>query len=873
MFKRTTQLFIIFIIIFATVIGAKASENGCALSLMPCPYDISVAQGRFTFNQNVDVYFKGMSQRRKQFSIARFNKAIKGVSRIEFNGLNEVRTKDDANITILVTPNISSQQHFPPIYQIPSLADDESYQLTINKGKISILASSDFGAMHALTTLVQIITNEGIQGENKNDKKKILKLPLVNVIDKPRFKWRGLLIDSVRHFIPLEDIKRQLDGLAAAKLNVFHWHLTDDQGWRIESKRYPKLHKMASDKLFYTQEEVKDLVEYASLLGIRIIPEFDIPGHASAIAVAYPELITTKKSYQMERQWGVFEPLLDISDPAVYQFIDDIIGELTHLFPDNYIHIGGDEVHPEQWLTSERIKQLMQKHNLENVNDLQRYFNSKVQKILAKYQRKMMGWDEIYHQDLPKDIVVQSWRGSESLNEIANQGYQGLLSTGFYIDQPQYTAYHYRNDPIANLATENNGNSSERNLAVSLKENELVQSWLLTIPRLKGAEVKGEFTLIASMDSGKYQNLAGYIKLNNNNYRKVVMRSSVGSLNATALNDQTLVFELDSWMGPLRFEISMADNLNDVERSSTDKSDLLKGDTLENRKNRVVIGNAFYPLIVANKISGVLPKIQLSPQLAFVNKKNILGGEATLWSELVTKENIDLRTWPRLFAIAERLWSSQVINDTDDMYRRLAIMGHYAEKIVGLKHKVQQHTGLKGLIKTSDSANIFPALKGFAEIFEPAHYYTRHHIKYQQKQYHQQAALNGFVDYLPVESFELIELKNLVKEYQLGEPLALVKIGKMLSKWHEDALQLGTHKQLNAQFAPLLKDFKTFHQIANDIIAKCIDKKRLSGTQLVKNHQQLQQLYDQQKEVVLAIISIFQQLLTSCQFQNQQTNI
>ncbi|MDI9228933.1 family 20 glycosylhydrolase, partial [Serratia bockelmannii] len=222
---------------------------------------------------------------------------------------------------------------------LPQPDSDESYHLEVNSSGVLLKANTRFGAMRGMETLLQLIENNETGTQ----------IPYVTIDDKPRFPWRGVLIDSARHFLPIETVKRQIDGIAAARMNVFHWHLTDDQGWRFASSHYPQLQEKASDGLYYTQQQMRDVVRYATQRGVRVVPEIDVPGHASAIAVAMPELLSAPGPYQMERGWGVFKPLLDPSNEAVFTFIDTLMGEVTAIFPDPYIHIGGDEVDPTQW--------------------------------------------------------------------------------------------------------------------------------------------------------------------------------------------------------------------------------------------------------------------------------------------------------------------------------------------------------------------------------------------------------------------------------------------------------------------------------------------------------------------------------------------
>ena len=181
-------------------------------------------------------------------------------------------------------------------------------------------------------------------------------MPAISIDDSPRFPWRGLMIDVSRHFIPLDVLKRNLDGMAAVKLNVFHWHLSDNQGFRVESKKFPKLHELGSDGLYYTQDEVRDLIAYARERGIRVVPEFDMPGHSTAWFVGYPELASGPGPYEIERKWGVFDPAMDPTREETYKFLDEFIGEMARLFPDQFFHIGGDEVNGKQWDANPKIQ-------------------------------------------------------------------------------------------------------------------------------------------------------------------------------------------------------------------------------------------------------------------------------------------------------------------------------------------------------------------------------------------------------------------------------------------------------------------------------------------------------------------------------------
>jgi len=780
-----------------------------SLPLMPYPQSVKLQQGEYLLPKKISISIAGMNEQRKKFIVQRMAKHL---NQYAFS-LEE--KKAQAVKTLPAVIKVKINQTATELLAYPKLKSDESYQLTIDVNGISIQAKTEFGAMHGLSTLMQL-TDAKLADKNTQ-------LPYLTIKDSPRFPWRGLMIDSVRHFISIESIKRQIDGMAAAKLNVFHWHLTDDQGWRIESKTYPKLQELASDGQFYTQQEIKDVVRYASLLGIRVVPEFDVPGHASAIAVAYPELVTIQKPYSMEDKWGVFEPLLDPSNDKTYQFIDDIVGELTQLFPDTYLHIGGDEVHPVHWQESEPVQQFMKDHGLKNEHDLQALFNQKVQKILAKHERKMMGWDEIYHPDLPKDIMVQSWRGMESLNQIASNGYQGLLSTGYYIDQPQSTSYHYRNDPLAKRAA----------ALTKLLPNDKVSAWQFTMPRLKGSDVKGTLVLVKR---NEYV-INAYAKFNNNRYQKVFTDQRL------ATNLQQINFVLDTWMGPTRGEFDLSNPA------------AIKG--------RMLIGNTHYSVTGEKLKNFNFSGIKLLPNLAKNDENNILGGEATLWTEMVTEENLDLRTWPRLFAIAERFWSVKSKTNIDDMYRRLFQISQYAENI-GLKHQIQHVAGIQSLVfpKTDISS-----LLVLAEQLEPANYYTRHHLKFKNGFYHQRAPLKQFVDFLPVESFALVKMNQQLTAYKKGDIQGLQAIIDTMRNWHEgyaEAIRIINKNPKLSSLKQVVQQARKINTIGLTIAQSCFSdvKIRKNETKRVKNR--LAEYHSNVREVALASGLFTEKLLDAC---------
>jgi len=321
---------------------------------------------------------------------------------------------------------------------IPQLGEDESYVLQVSGDGATLKAPTTLGVLRGLATLTQ-----ALEGDSRG-----WYLRATKIEDRPRFRWRGLMIDVCRHWQPIDVIKRNLDGMALVKLNVLHLHLTEDQGFRIETKTVPQLAERGSDGLYFTQEQIREIIAYAAERGIRVVPEFDMPGHATSWVVAFPELASAPGPYVIERRWGVFDPVLDPTNEQTYAMLERFLGEMAALFPDPYLHIGGDENNGKQWNGNSRIQAFIREHGLKDNAGLHAYFNQHIRDILQRHGKRLVGWDEILHPDLPKDSVVHSWRGAEGLAAAAGQGYATILSNGYYIDLCHPAADHYRNDPI-----------------------------------------------------------------------------------------------------------------------------------------------------------------------------------------------------------------------------------------------------------------------------------------------------------------------------------------------------------------------------------------------------------------------------------------
>ncbi len=409
-------------------LASEPSSQSAQLNLLPLPASLLRHEGQLKLDSSFTIGTAGYSDPRLEGAIVRLQQRIEGRTGIEIT----LGTAKSAQAPILI---IECAGHAP---QYPKLDEDESYSLEIAAQHATLKASTVTGAMRGMETVLQLVSGDGGG----------YYLPLVTIEDKPRFAWRGLMIDVSRHWEPVEVIKRNIDGLAAVKMNVFHWHLTDDQGFRIESKRYPRLQEMGSDGLYYTQDQVREVIAYAADRGIRVLPEFDLPGHASSWFVGYPELASGPGPYHVERKFGIFDPVMDPTREETYKFLDGFLGEMAQLFPDEYLHIGGDENNGNQWKANPRIQEFMQKHGLKDTAALQAYFNLRVLKILQKHGKKMVGWDEVLTPDLPKDVIVQSWRGTESLAAGARLGYSGILSQPYYFDHMAPAEYFYANDPL-----------------------------------------------------------------------------------------------------------------------------------------------------------------------------------------------------------------------------------------------------------------------------------------------------------------------------------------------------------------------------------------------------------------------------------------
>jgi hexosaminidase len=608
---KTLDLRHLTLFLFLSSMALVQAPTMCAqqeppLPVMPLPAHMVLGDGQFLIDESFSIGLEGYSDSRLLSGERRFLETLSRETGILFSGAAQTQPATFA----IKTAGASDP--------VGELGENESYRLEISTAHVQLTAANPLGVLHGLQTFLQLVrvTPQGFS------------VPAVIIDDRPRFPWRGLMIDVGRHFMPVSVIERNLDAMEAVKLNVFHWHLSDDQGFRVESKLFPLLQEKGSGGLYYTQKQIGEVIEYARDRGIRVVPEFDMPCHTNSWLVGYPQLGSRADPYLIANHFGVLDAAMDPTQESTYQFIDQFLGEMTALFPDAYFHIGGDECNGKEWDANPRIKKFMRAHDLRNNAALQSYFTARVQKLVAGHHKIMEGWDEVLQPDTQQDVVIQSWRGQKSLAAAARQGNRGLLSTGYYINLNKPAAEHYLVDPLGG-------------------------------------------------DSGS-----------------------------------------------------------------------------------------------------------LTPE----QKARVLGGEATMWSEYATPENIDSRIWPRAAAIAERLWSPEEVRDLDSMYKRLAIISRKLQ-YYGLEYQSAIEVMLQRMSGESDPQ----ALKVLAAVVQPPEGYVREGLK----KYYTFTPLNRLVDAVPPESETARKFNDIAKLIAQGKASA--------QQWQEARNWLVLWRDNDAKLQPLLE--------------------------------------------------------------------
>jgi hexosaminidase len=626
------------IFLFIGLFSISCFSQSDNLYLMPWPKEIKVHSGNFQINPDFTIGINKKPSKRIEIATTKFLRRLSGRTGVFIENGFLSKSYSSTNNSL----NIS----YDSIGKL-EINEDESYELSITNNIISLKANTDIGVIYGLETLLQLVTN--------NDD--FYYFPNVNIKDEPRFTWRGLMIDVARHFEPVDVLKRNLDAMASLKMNVFHWHLTDDQGFRIESKTRPELHELASDGLYYTQEQIKDIVQFAGDRGIRVVPEVDVPGHGTAILTAFPEIGSKEMTYSIERNSGIFDPTLDPTNEKTYEILGDLFGEMAQLFPFKYFHIGGDENEGKHWDESEHIQAFMKSHNLKTNHDLQTYFNIRLDKILSKYGKSVMGWEEIMTDNMPTTALIHSWRGvnegtsgGSSLVKAAKKGHETVLSNGYYIDLMQPASEHYLVDPMPN--------------SINLTKEE---------------------------------------------------------------------------------------------------------------------------------------------------KSRILGGEATMWSELVTQLNIDSRIWPRTAAIAERFWSDASINDISSMYKRLHEISFRLEEL-GITHIRNRDVILRNIAKNQN----IEALIMLTKIYEPVKIYTRNQGGIEYKTF---SPFTLFADACTADASDGIIFNNLVTNYiSTSNNTSKEEIIYMLNNWANNYNQFSQIINNNPILKSIVPISKNLSEISKSLI-------------------------------------------------------
>lgn len=788
--------------------SAFALAPNTDLALMPYPQEVKLLEGKVEINQDFSVFVKGYSSERiVKLSQRVIDRVQKQTGLLLKSPIAE--SAEEATLVIDVTDKAK--------FLVQSIESDESYQLRVKGDQVVLSSSRPLGSIRGIETFLQLITNDA----------KGSFVQSVEIEDYPRFPHRGALIDSSRHFISVDTILRQIDGLASSKINVLHWHLTDDQGWRIESIAYPLLQETSLGGQYYTVKEMKQVVAYAADRGVRIIPEINLPSHASQIVKAYPELgsgdpLTYKEG---TAQWGVFLPLLDPTNPDVYRFVETIVAEIAAIFPDQTLHIGGDEPMYNEWKENEKIQTFMQENNIETEQALQAYFNAQVQKILTKNGKTMSGWDEIYHQDLPKSITIQSWRGRESLANAANSGFKGLLSTGWYIDQPQPTSYHYRNDPLPQALTVDD----------ELHAGETFETFNWKKPRGKGSDRKGNLTIITAKD-GTARAFSDY---NGKPRAEVTITEYTPG--------KSFRGHFDNFMSYTDFVLTI-DN----------------GEINESLSYQVV-GNVRWPTsgkqVAGSNMQGTaIPDAKRPFSLTKEQEKLILGGEMTLWAENVSYETLDVRLYPRAYAIGERLWSAKTLTDEDSMYQRMQKVSAWATTSVELKHHTDPY---RMRVRLAGSTDV-NALNVLADYTEPAQYYARNWIKYNNENYDQFDRLNRFVDTLAVESYKVYEMEKWVKLLAEGNSEASVQLiaeFERIQNNHQAAYQVIQSNHMMVDSANMAEQTLVMAELGIELLELQAEGKTLTQKQALALQEKISVAAQVHDEMVIAITRPVEQLV------------
>ena len=411
---------------------ANPTEKAERPALIPMPVNVEPSHGYFTLHEGAALNVHATNA--EGMGVARYFADL--LARTRGTHL-DVRPFGGADARDAISFRID------PNFIVRGDASDEGYELTVSEDRIAVVARTPHGLFNGAVTLWQLLTPSDA------------KVRCVHIEDYPRFAWRGLMLDSARHFQSPQFVKKFIDEMAIHKLNVMHWHLTDDQGWRIEIRKYPKLtevgawrtpaHVVASPARyggFYTQDEIRDIVRYAAQRYITIVPEIEMPGHAQAAIAAYPELGVTGQRPPVSSDWGVHTYLYNVDD-ATFEFLQNVLVEVMDLFPGRYIHVGGDEAAKDQWHASAHVQQQMKDLHIADEAALQSWFITRIEKFVDAHGRKLIGWDEILEGGLAPRATVMSWQGTKGGIEAARLDHDVVMSPSpaLYLDHVQSTLH------------------------------------------------------------------------------------------------------------------------------------------------------------------------------------------------------------------------------------------------------------------------------------------------------------------------------------------------------------------------------------------------------------------------------------------------
>ena len=616
----------------ATSVGPTAQQAiRRGLNLMPWPSAITyLGEARIELPERMRLLIASGASPRAERAIQRFTANLERQSRTRF-GRSGGNSGNELAITVAAPGQLA-------------VGADESYTLKVDERGIALQAATDLGLIHGLATLDQVLTLEG---------KRLAAWPL-SIADRPRFAWRGLMIDTARHFQPLPVLRRNLRGMEAVKMNVLHLHLSDNQGFRVESRVLPRLTSMGSNGQFYTQREIRGLIAYAADRGILIVPEFDMPSHAVSWFVGYPELASAPGPYELYTHFGGQMASFDPTHPDTYQVLDRFFAEMSGLFASPYMHIGGDENSGQQWTFNPAIQVYMHDQQTPPITtnaELQAQFTNRVSRIVAKHGKTPIGWDEVLQPGVQKDIIIQSWRGNEALTQAAESGYKAVLSHGYYLDLYHFTSDYYLNDPIP-------------------------------------------------------------------------------------------------------------------------------------------------------------PGTTISAAAA----RNILGGEAEMWSELASPDIIDSRIWPNTAAIAERLWSPVDVRDVDFMYARLKTVDQQLAA-----RGLTQRSGPAALLENLGGSAGAAALTQFAGLVSPVRDYQR-----SRRQYTTTTPFDSLVDAAITPVWGAVEFQQGVEALRRAPDRAqLAKLREILTAWGDLGAQLGALADPAGRLAELAPFASALNSLSTIGLAAC----------------------------------------------------